>query len=257
MTFFYTTSVKCLAISLGLAFVLTVDAQAQKSLKIGVTSGSPPYILSIEEGKGIDPDILTVIAGRMGYRPVFMPVPFKRRSVILSEKKVDAVTFWTKPEGVTCYPGQPYRYWRNALFKVSRKEVPSMDAPMNRIGIFMGSEHLNEQLAAVGIDHTNLQRIFTIKAAVRMLLHERLDGYIGDYPTVIYNFKAQDKEAAFKAEIQHFFRPAPQRLCFATKELADTFDATLAAIIRDEPNILSDIANQHGLTERITPPLQD
>lgn len=255
MTFFYAASVKCLATSLGLAFALTFGAQAQKALKIGVTSGSPPYVFSIEEGQGIDPDILSVIASKMGYRPVFMPVPFKRRSIILTDKKVDAVTFWTKPEGVTCYPGQPYRYWRNALFKVSRKEVPSAGAPMNRIGIFMGSEHLDEQLATVGIDHKNLQRIFTIKTAVRMLLHERLDGYIGDYPTVIYNLKAQDKEDAFKAEIQHFFPPAPQRLCFATKDLADTFDAALAAIIRDEPNIFSDITNQYGLTERITPPL--
>ncbi|NVJ96521.1 MAG: transporter substrate-binding domain-containing protein [Alphaproteobacteria bacterium] len=232
------------------------STHAEETVVIGVTSGSPPYVYSIEEGRGLDMDIMRAITDEMGRDVRFVPVPFARRSIILKDGKVDAVTFWTKPTDVTCYAAQPYRYWRNALFDVRRKGATAEASGTDeRIGIFRGSDHLAPALAEAGIDHTNLQKISTIRAAVRMLLYERLDGYIGDYPTVIYNFREEDPEGKFEAHIRTFFPPAPQRLCFTDKATQEAFDLALERIIRNAPETLSAITKAHGLTEQITPPL--
>ena len=227
-------------------------------LRIGVTSGSPPYIYSIEDGRGLDPDILTAIVAKMGGKPEFVPVPYARLSLVLRTKKVDAVTFWTQPKDVTCYAGKPYRFWRNALFTVHRTDVAEDPTILStgRLGIFMGSDHMAGQLSDVGIDYDSLQKISTINAAVRMMLYERLDGYIGDYPTVVYNFAKEDPDRQYKAEIRHFFPPMPQRLCFTETNQARAFDSALDALLRDTPDALSNITMAHGLTESITPPLE-
>lgn len=241
-----------------MAWLLAVSpAHTEDQLRIGVTSGSPPYVYSIEDGKGLDMDILRAIVARMGLNVTFLPVPFARRSLILRDRKVDAVTFWTMPKDVTCYAGQPYRYWRNALFSVRRKNAAEALAPMNRIGIFKGSEHLSPQLKAIGLPYEGLQQVSTINTAVRMMLYERLDGYIGDYPTVVYNFAKEDPKGAFVPKIEHFFPPMPQRLCFAEKAMALNFDTALQDIIQNDPETLSIITRGHGLSESITPPLTE
>ncbi len=242
---------------LGIAanFLLCAAASAQDTLRLGVTSGSPPYVYSIEEGRGLDMDILRAIVTKMGMEPEFVPVPFARRSMILASGKVDAVTFWTAPKDVICYAGQPYRFWRNALFRVHKKGADTADAPMKRIGIFRGSEHLAGALKAVGIAHASLQQISTINTAVRMMLYDRLDGYIGDYPTVVYNFKQEDPDGTYDTEILQFFPPAPQRLCFTDPAMANRFDTALSALVEDTPEALSEITRAHGLSERITPPM--
>ncbi len=247
------TSILGIAASL----LLCATASAQDTLTLGVTSGSPPYVYSIEEGRGLDMDILRAIVTKMGMKTEFVPVPFARRSMILASRKVDAVTFWTAPKDVTCYAGQPYRFWRNALFRVQKKGAVSTNAAMKRIGIFKGSDHLAGALSAVGIDHASLQQISTINTAVRMMLYDRLDGYIGDYPTVAYNFKQEDPSGAYETEILQFFTPAPQRLCFTEKAMAERFDGALENIIQNAPELLAEITKAHGLAERITPPLEE
>jgi len=245
------------ALIAGLAALMPTAAHAGGALKVGITSGSPPYVFRVEEGRGLDLDILRAIIKRMGEKPDFMHVPFARRSLVLTSNKVDAVTFWTMPKGVTCHASKPYRFWRNALFSVHKKGVPSTGDAMKRTGIFMGSEHLRGYLKNLGIDYDSLQRIYTVNAGVRMMLYGRLDSYIGDYPTVIYNFHKEDPKGEFEAHILHFFPPMPQRLCFRNKAKAAAFNAALDALLKENPTALSAITKRHGLKERITPPLSE
>nr|WP_281500728.1 transporter substrate-binding domain-containing protein [Kordiimonas marina] len=232
-------------------------ARAGDTLKVGITSGSPPYVFSVERGDGLDLEILHAIIERMGDTPDFVYVPFARRSLILTSHKVDAVTFWSLPKGVTCHPAKPYRFWRNALFTAHKKGVPGTGGDMRRTGIFMGSEHLKPALAKIGIDYDSLQRIYTVNAGVRMMLYGRLDSYIGDYPTVIYNFHKEDPTGEYEAKILHFFPPTPQQLCFTDAAKADAFNAALDALLKENPEVLNTITRNHGLKERITPPLSE
>lgn len=209
-----------------------------------------------DKSEGLDPDLLRAIAATMGHKGTILVLPFARSVAAIKDGRADALTFWALPDDLNCTPTRPYRFWRNALFTVARKGASEpKNAPMTMVGIFMGSGHMRDQVAEAGLHYDDLPRIGTIAAAVRMLMHGRLDGYIGDYPTVTYNLQVQDHAGEFTPRIEHFFPPSPQRLCFADANLAESFDQALSSLLRQDPGLLPSITHAHGLTERITPPL--
>jgi ABC-type amino acid transport substrate-binding protein len=224
------------------------DAQGS-TLKIGITSRTAPYIYEDDVTLGIDPEVLSLLLNRMGYSVEFIKVPYVRRIIVMNSNKLDAITLWSLPEDGTCFTTKPYRYWRNAFFETQKPEPRR-----TQIGIFSGSEGLSTELSKIGLSHPDLKELPTINGAVRMLLYGRIDGYIGDYPTVIYNLKKEDPKQVLQFEISHFFTPKPQRLCFADARHAIAFDKVITEV-EEDGKALRVITQKHGFAERITPPL--
>lgn len=228
---------------------------AIKPLTIGITSISPPYILSLEMGDGLDPDILRLITTKMGYEARFVHVPYARRESALREGRIDAVTFWSAPRAFPCHNTAPYRFWRNALISLQGKAAEAKHTSPQRIGIFRGSGFMRDEIEATGIDFEGLTRVSTLESSIRMLLHGRLDSFIGDYPSLVYYLKRAQTEKNLLPTIKRFFKPKPQAVCFADGEKANTFDEALAELSENAPETLAMVTRRYGLQARITPPL--
>lgn len=244
----------CLAL-LALCCLSTADGVAAP-LKIGITTGAPPYIFSIEEGDGLDPDILRVIITRMGQEATFHYIPYARRAQAIRDGRVDAVTFWSRPQNARCHAAAPYRYWLNALFGLEKKEKPVDRETMQQIGVFRGADYIREDIESAGFAFDDLQTISSLRSAVRMMLHGRLDGFIGDYPSFLYYVQTEPAAADVTPRALTFFRPTPQALCFADKAKADAFTAALEALSQEAPDALTAVTRRYGFRERITPPLE-
>lgn len=235
------------------------QAIGQDEMRIGISSRTPPYVIDLDRGAGIDPELLTVLIAQMGYKANFLSVPFRRHAMIMNAEKLDAISLWSPPEGLTCHLTKPYRYWRNALFVASRSNqtVPARASalPVDRVGIFRGSGRLSNELSTLGLPHSELQQIQSISGAVRMLQYGRLDAYIGDYPTVLYTLQHEREEEEFDLRALHFFEPGPQQLCFLNPAYAEAFDSALVKLTANGGSALAAITKRHGFDERITPPL--
>jgi|GEM_PF-3623144 len=232
---------------------------AAEELHIGLSSRSAPYVLDMTVQQGIEPELLSLIVGRMGYQAVFYSVPYQRHALVMNAKKLDAISLWTVPEELKCHLTKPYRYWRNALFmRESATTSPEQPAPLDaaRIGIFEGSERLTDELATLGLVHSKLRPNSSVESAVRMLQYGRLDGHIGDYPTIFYILRQRQASGGPTFRPIHFFKPLPQQLCFLKPELSQAFDRALAQILADEEDTLATIPRRHGIPERITPPFE-
>lgn len=233
-------------------------AFAAEELRIGLSARSAPYVLDPSLQRGIEPELLSLIVARMGYEAAFFSVPFKRHAQVMNAHKLDALSLWTVPNDLKCHLSKPYRFWRNALFtEKSTTRNPQKPAPSDakRIGIFEGSENLKDELDKLGLAHSNLWQTTSIEEAVRMLQYGRLDGHIGDYPTALYILKQQAANGPSFQPV-HFFKPVPQQLCFLDPDLARAFDQALAQIKAEDGDALASIPRRHGITERITPPLE-
>ncbi len=225
-------------------------------LTIGVSSVSPPYILSLEMGEGLDPDILRLIATKMGYEARFVHVPYARREIALREGRIDAVTFWSAPRAFPCHNTAPYRFWRNALISFEgKKAAEAKHTSPQRIGIFRGAGFMREEIEAAGISFEGLTRVSTLESSIRMLLHGRLDSFIGDYPSLVYYLQREQTAPGQQPTISRFFKPKPQAVCFAVGEKANAFDRVLAELSEKAPETLAEVTSRYGLQARITPPL--
>lgn len=228
---------------------------ANKPLTIGISSVSPPYTLSIELGEGLDPDILRLIITKMGYETRFLHVPYARRESALHEGRIDAVIFWSAPKAFPCHNTAPYRFWRNALVSLDVDGTEIARTSPQRIGIFRGAGFMRDEIEASGINFDGLTRVSTLKSSIRMLLHGRLDSFIGDYPSLVYYLQQEQPKNGQQPTIRRFFKPKPQAVCFADGAKAQAFDKVLSELAEKTPEALTEITRRYDLRARITPPL--
>lgn len=236
------------------------QAGERRTIAIGLSSKSPPYVIDLQARTGVDIEIIDAVFSRAGVDVIFHNVPLNRQATVWEETRLDGLTLWHVPDGLSCNLTKPYRYWKDALFVPDMADYAHVrsvaDLAGQRLGTFRGAFDHIAALGEGGHTRDSIQEIPYINSAARMLSYGRLDGYVGDYFGIRHALDQSDTPAPQGVRLVEFYPAEPQYLCFRDKAVADLFDSVMARLVAEPDDRINAIARAYGAGVNIFTPFR-
>lgn len=180
----------CLIATLALCFTYkAVACNNETTLKVGIGSSWPPYVMYGEQPYGIDVEITKVVFSQAGYCIDFVPLPSSARGITELEKGESDVlpsASFNLERSKVAYFSNPYRREKMRLFSAKVISQTSILTELFSLGFsftanpgaYYGEEL--EQLKKIAWYEKRLFLISSLDRRIEMVAKERVDFMIED-----------------------------------------------------------------------------
>ena len=193
---------KVILIILGLTFLFTANALAgpvidrilqKKELVVGISGNQPPLSATSKEGDiiGLEADLAQLMADTMGVKIKFEVMPFSELLSALQTGKVEMVlsgmTITPERNLKVAFVGPYFISGKAFLTKVKTialaKEADDVNNPNTKLVALKGST--SQAFAEAVLDKTTLYTTGNYDEAVDMVLKDKVQAMIADYPICV------------------------------------------------------------------------
>ena len=167
--------------------------QKRGELIVGTMGDMPPLNMTAKDGEifGLEPDLAEMMAGAMGVKVRFVTKPFSELLPALQAGQVDMVmsgmTITPKRNLKVAFVGPYFISGKAFLTKVKTialaKEADDVNTPNTKLVALRGST--SQAFAEAVLDKTTIYTTGTYDEAVDMVLKDKVQAMIADYPICV------------------------------------------------------------------------
>lgn len=225
-----------LRLLLALGVAAATSSASAREISIVFSRYTPPYVL--DNGKGINVDIVRFALEHEGHRvkPVYLPLG--RALQLFADKQVDGTALISETSGVEAHYSAEFVRYRNRVFalKSHRQAVRSLDDLKTKtiVGFQEASKYLGEPFGRAVAGNPNYKEMANQEQQTLMLFLGRIDLAIMEEN--IFHFYRQKLiaegriSANTEYEVFDLFPPTDYKTAFVDAKVRDDFNRGLAAI---------------------------